>query len=126
MSRLRRRAPKVLAAMFITSGVIHLVRPQTFEAGMPRVIPQKHHTNLIYLSGLVEIICAFGLLKRTRWGGPASAALLVGVFPVHIQMAADAGTGRNPGIADKPAAAWARMPLQIPMIWAALQAKPEA
>jgi uncharacterized membrane protein len=125
MSRIRRRAPQVLAAMFLTSGVIHMVRPQTFEMGMPRVIPQKHHTNLIYLSGLVEILCAFGLLKRTRWGGPASTALLVGVFPVHIQMAMDAGTGRNPGIVDKPAAAWGRMPLQIPMIWAALQAKPE-
>ncbi|HEX3796376.1 MAG TPA: DoxX family protein [Acidimicrobiales bacterium] len=125
MSRLRRRAPKVLAAMFSGSGIIHLVRPQTFDMGMPRVIPQKHHTNLIYLSGVAEILCAIGLLKRTRWGGPASAALLVGVFPVHIQMAMDAGTGRNPGIADKPAAAWARMPLQIPMIWAALQAKPE-
>jgi uncharacterized membrane protein len=111
--------------MFIGSGLIHLVRPQSFAMGMPRVIPTRHHTNLIYLSGLAELACAVGLLKRTWWGGPASAALLVGVFPVHIQMTLDAGTGRNPGLADKPAVAWGRMPLQIPMIWAALQARPE-
>jgi uncharacterized membrane protein len=124
MSRIRRRAPQVLAAMFVGSGIIHLVRPETFASGMPRVIPDRHHKKLIYLSGVVELICAGGLLRRTSWGGPASAALLVGVFPVHLQMTLDAGTGRNPGPADKAAVAWARMPLQIPMIWAALQARP--
>jgi uncharacterized membrane protein len=111
--------------MFVSSGIIHLVRPDTFASGMPRVIPQSQHRFWIYLSGVVELICAVGLLKRTRWGAPASVGLLVGVFPVHIQMAMDAGTGRNPGPADKASVAWARMPLQIPMIWAALQAKPE-
>jgi uncharacterized membrane protein len=125
VSKIRRRAPQVLAAAFITSGIVHLVKPETFMSGMPRLIPDKHHKNLIYASGLAELACAYGLLKRTSWGANASAALLIGVFPVHIQMTLDAGTGRNPGIADKPAAAWGRMPLQIPMIWAALQAKPE-
>jgi uncharacterized membrane protein len=125
MTRIRRRAPKVLATMFITSGIIHMIRPDTFMMGMPRAIPEKHHKNLIYASGLVELACAYGLLKRTSWGAAASVATLVGVFPVHIQMTLDAGTGRNPGLADKPAVAWGRMPLQIPMIWAALQARPE-
>jgi uncharacterized membrane protein len=125
VSSLRRRAPKVLAASFITSGIIHLVKPDTFMTGMPRVIPEEHHKNLIYASGLVELACAYGLLKRTRWGSPASVALLLGVFPVHIQMTLDAGTGRNPGPLDNPTVAWARMPLQLPMIWAALQARPE-
>jgi len=111
--------------MFAGSGIIHLVRPDTFASGMPRLIPDRHHKNLIYLSGVAELICAGGLLRQTSWGGPASAALLIGVFPVHIQMTLDAGSGRNPGLADKPAVAWGRMPLQIPMIWAALQARPE-
>jgi hypothetical protein len=40
-------------------------------------------------------------------------------------MALDSGSGRNPGVADRPALAWARLPLQVPMVWAALQARPE-
>jgi uncharacterized membrane protein len=125
MSRLRLRAPKVLAAMFATSGIVHMVRPQAFSAIMPRAIPEKHHTNLIYASGLAELICAVGLVRRTRWASPASVALLAGVFPANLQMALDAGTGRHPGPADTKAVAWGRLPLQIPMVWAALQARPE-
>jgi uncharacterized membrane protein len=125
MSRLRLRAPKVLAAMFATSGIVHMVRPQAFSAIMPRAIPEKHHTNLIYASGLAELICAVGLVRRTRWASRASVALLAGVFPANLQMALDAGTGRHPGPADTKAVAWGRLPLQIPMVWAALQARPE-
>jgi len=124
MSRIRTRAPQALAAMFTTSGVVHLVRPQAFAPIMPRSIPERHHTMLIYLSGIAELICAFGLIRRTRWGAGASVAILAAVFPANVQMAVDAGTGRNPGPSDKPAVAWGRLPLQIPMVWAALQARP--
>jgi uncharacterized membrane protein len=124
VSRIRRYAPNALAAAFTTSGIIHLVRPQAFAALMPRVLPQRHHTTLIYLSGLAEMVCAFGLFRRTRWASAASVGVLAGVFPANMQMALDAGTGRNPGAADKAAVAWGRLPLQIPMFWAALQARP--
>jgi len=40
-------------------------------------------------------------------------------------MALDAGSGRNPGVADKRLVAWVRLPLQIPMVWAALQSRPQ-
>jgi uncharacterized membrane protein len=125
MSRLRQRAPKWLAAAFGTSGVVHLVRPQAFAAIMPRAIPERHHTNLIYASGVAELVCAAGLLRRTRWAAPASVAVLAGVFPANVQMALDAGSGRNPGPADNVALAWVRLPLQVAMIWAALQARPD-
>jgi uncharacterized membrane protein len=111
--------------MFAGSGLVHLVRPQSFAAIMPRAIPPRHHTNLIYLSGLAELACATGLLRRTRWAAPASVALLGAVFPANVQMALDAGSGRNPGASDRRAVAWGRLPLQIPMVWAALQARPE-
>jgi len=124
VSRLRRRAPDALAAVFATSGTVHLVRPGAFAAIMPRVVPERHHRNLILLSGLVELACAGGLLRRTRWASPASVALLAAVFPANVQMALDAGSGRSRGVADRPVVAWARLPLQIPMIWAALQARP--
>ena len=124
MVRLRHRAPLVLAAAFATSGIVHLVRPQVFASIMPRAIPDEHHTNLIYASGLVELVCAAGLLRRTRWAGAASVATLVAVFPANVQMALDAGTGRNAGPSDNRAIAWGRLPLQLLMVWAALQARP--
>jgi uncharacterized membrane protein len=91
---------------------------------MPRVIPARHHRGLIYLSGLAELICAAGLWRRTSWAAPASVAVLGAVFPANVQMALDAGSGRNPGPANKAALAWGRLPLQLPMVWAALQASP--
>ncbi|HEY1827909.1 MAG TPA: hypothetical protein VGF87_07805 [Acidimicrobiales bacterium] len=124
MSRFRPRAPKLLAAAFAGSGIVHLVRPQVFSALMPRAIPERHHTNLIYASGVAELICAAGLVRRTPWAAPASVAVLAGVFPANVQMALDAGSGRNPGPADNRAMAWGRLPLQLGMVWAALQARP--
>jgi uncharacterized membrane protein len=101
------------------------VRPQVFLPIMPRAIPETQHKNLVYLSGLAELICAVGLVRRTRWASAASVAILAAVFPANVQMALDSGSGRNPGGSDKPAVAWGRLPLQIPMVWAALQARPE-
>jgi uncharacterized membrane protein len=124
MSWLRRRAPELLAAAFTTSGIVHLVRPQVFTAIMPRAIPTRHHTNLIYASGAAELVCAAGLRRRARWAVPSSIAVLAGVFPANVQMALDAGTGRNPGPSDSRAVAWGRLPLQLAMVWAALQARP--
>jgi len=121
---LRRRAPLALAAVFTTSGIVHLVRPQAFASIMPRAIPEERHTALIYASGLVELVCAAGLVRRTRWAAAASVATLAAVFPANVQMALDAGTGRNQAPADSRAVAWGRLPLQLAMVWAALQARP--
>ena len=74
---------------------------------------------------MVELVCAAGLLRRTRWAAAASVATLVAVFPANVQMALDAGTGRNAGPSDSRAIAWGRLPLQLLMVWAALQARPE-
>jgi uncharacterized membrane protein len=122
---LRRKASLALAVAFAGSASVHLVRPQTFESTMPRAIPQEHHTNLIYASGVAELICAIGLFRRSRWAAPASVAVLAAVFPANVQMALDSGSGRNPGPADNRIVAWARLPLQAVMIWAALGARPE-
>jgi uncharacterized membrane protein len=123
--RLRRRAPLALAAAFLGSGIVHLVRPRVFASIMPRAIPESHHTELIYASGVAELVCAAGLLRRTRWAAPASIAVLAAVFPANVQMALDAGTGRNTGPSDSRAVAWGRLPLQLLLAWAALQARPD-
>ena len=80
---------------------------------MPRLIPVRHHRALIYVSGAAELICAVGLVRRTRWASPFSIAVLAAVFPANMQMALDAGSGRHPQAMDSPVVAWGRLPLQI-------------
>ena len=95
MRTVRQRASLALPLAFAGSAGVHLLRPQSFASIMPRAIPQEHHTNLIYASGVAELICAIGLFRRTRWAGPASVAVLAAVFPANVQMALDSGSGRH-------------------------------
>lgn len=108
-----------LAAAFVGSGVVHLVRPETFEPMMPRVLPA--HRALVHASGVAELVCAAGLLHpRTRpAAGWASAALLVAVYPANLKMAGDA---HRSGSTAYRVAAWARLPLQLPPLRVALRA----
>lgn len=119
--RVRALAPLAVAAAFLASGVVHLVRPATFRDLIPDALPAPDAW--IYASGVAELICGYGLLTRRRWAGPASAALLVAVLPGNVQMAIDASNGRG-ALAGHPAAAWARVPIQVPLIWAVLQRRP--
>ncbi len=123
MAPSRRTPPLLLAGVFTASGIIHFVRPQFFEAIMPRVLPGRSHRPLIYASGLAELACAFGLVRRSPWASTASVAVLVAVFPANLQMALDSGSGRHPGAMDRAAVAWGRLPLQLGMVWAARQAR---
>lgn len=109
----RERSPWVVAAAFSVSGVVHLVRPETFTGIVPSFLPAK--TALVYVSGVAEFACAAGLWRRDRWAGIASAALLIAIWPANLQMALDASDPATRAVA------WTRMPLQIPLIWCALQ-----
>ncbi|MEV7428702.1 MULTISPECIES: DoxX family protein [unclassified Nocardioides] len=110
---------KVLATGFTVSGVVHLVRPQVFEPLMPAWVPA--HRELIYASGVAELACAAGMaLPATRKvAAYASVAVLLGVFPGNVQMAQDAMRTRNTRF---KAIALGRLPMQLPMIRAALKA----
>jgi uncharacterized membrane protein len=66
MTRPRPFAPLALAGLFTASAIVHLVRPQSFEAIMPRYIPARQHRALIYGSGVLELACAFGLASIIR------------------------------------------------------------
>lgn len=109
------RGAKVVAGAFVTSGIVHLVKPEVFKPLMPDWVPA--HREVIIGSGVLELACAAGLaLPRTRrTAGLASAALLVGVYPGNVKMAVDAMQGDNVPL---KAASLARLPLQIPMILA--------
>jgi uncharacterized membrane protein len=107
-----------LAGLFAVSGAVHVVRPEVYEPLMPRWVPA--HREVILGSGLAELACAAGLVhpRTRRLAGWASAALLVGVFPGNVTMAVDSTRTRSTGF---KAAAFARLPLQVPMIRAALR-----
>jgi uncharacterized membrane protein len=115
-----------LAALFLTSGTMHLARPQVFEPLIPGALPAPRF--LVHLSGIAELLCGAGLLypHTRRAAGWASAVLLVAVYPGNVQMCvshAQRATRR------RDAASWAafaatlaRLPLQLPLIRTALRA----
>ncbi len=117
---LRRWSPFALAALFAGSGVLHLIRPEVYLPLVPRGLPDPGL--LVAVSGLAEIGCAGALVTRQPWAGPASAALLIAILPGNIQFAIDQAA--DPAADSRLVlAAWLRLPLQLPMIWAALQAR---
>lgn len=115
MSRTASARIKFLIAILAGSGVLHFARPKPYLAIVPKML--RHKRELVYLSGLVELIgAAMMATPRTRrQGGALSAALLVAVFPANVSMALRSAR-RPPWYR---AAAWARLPLQLPLVkWA--------
>ncbi|MEO5832765.1 MAG: MauE/DoxX family redox-associated membrane protein [Nakamurella sp.] len=104
-----------LAAVLAVPGVAHFTHPAPFVSIVPRSLPRPEL--LVAASGVAELACA-GLIahpRTRRIGGLGAAALFVAVFPANVSMALRSGDG--------PMAyrvmAWARLPLQIPLIgWA--------
>ena len=106
-----------LAAVMAGAGVSHFLVPKYYERIIPRGLGHEHF--LVQASGMVEIGCAALLANRrtARLGGWASVALLIAVFPANVQMAIDGGVADASFPANSAAASWARLPLQIPLIW---------
>lgn len=119
---------KVLAGAFAASSLFHLIKPEVFTPIIPAPLRGRDR-ELVIVSGLAELACAVGLaVERTRpLAGLASAALLVAVFPANVQMSLDAAASarRRPsaGRVGLLAVTLARLPLQWPMIRAALRAR---
>lgn len=108
--------PWLVAAAFTVSGVIHLAHPATFTPIVPHFLPLP--TELVYASGVAELICAVGLWRRDRWAGIAAAVLLAIIWPANLQDAITAQQGHD---LTTKVVDWIRFPLQIPFIWFALQ-----
>lgn len=115
-----------LAALFLVSGSLHLLRPQLFEPIVPRQLPARRQ--LVLASGVAELVCGAGLLHPgTRAAaGMTSACLLVAVFPANVQMSVSAGRRalrtRRPRHVAALAATLARLPLQVPLVRTAVRA----
>lgn len=108
--------PWIVAVAFSISGVVHLVHPATFTGIVPHFLPFP--TALVYASGVAELICAVGLWRRQRWAGYAATVLLLAVWPANLQDAISTQEGHD---VMAQVITWLRLPLQIPLIWFALQ-----
>lgn len=100
-----------------TMGVLHFAMPGPFDRMIPTWVPGRPRTST-YLSGVAEIIgAALVVPRRTRrLGGWWCAATIAAVYPANIQAALDGGMADLPPPLNSAAAAWARLPLQFPMI----------
>lgn len=108
------RAVAIAGVLFIAAGAVHFIRPAMYEQIVP---PQLGHAGvLVAISGIAEIAGGLGLMfpRTRRVAGFGLIALLVAIWPANIYMALEA---------DRFAAAapawllWARVPLQVVMIW---------
>ena len=118
MSRIKRALLYTMGAFYVFAGVMHFVVPDSYVSIMPSYLPW--HPELVYLSGVAEILCGVGvLIPRTRvMAAWATIALLIAIFPANINVAihdlpmGDATEGA--GMLN-----WGRLPFQLVLIaWA--------
>lgn len=126
MPALRTLAKAFSGPFMVVAGVNHFVTPRTYEKIMPDYLPA--HRELVYASGVTEIVGgALSLYPATRrWGGMVTIATLLGVTPAHIHMLRHQDRYRK----IPSAALWARLPVQVAMLYlvwlATLSAEAEA
>ncbi|OBH83380.1 MULTISPECIES: hypothetical protein [unclassified Mycobacterium] len=107
-----------VAAMLLGVGTLHFVAPKPFDTIVPAELPgsARFYT---YASGVAEIGVGAALVPRRtrRLAALAAAALFIGVFPANVNMCRLWWNKPWP----MRIAAFARLPLQIPMITTALK-----
>lgn len=116
---------RLLAALLLVSGVIHVVAPRPFDDIVPTLLPGPPRA-WTYLSAAAEFGTGLLLLRPAtrRLGGLAASVLFVAVFPANIQMAVD-WSDRS---ALARTVAYARLPLQVPLValaWQVWRRRPE-
>ncbi len=109
-----------LAAMLIGTGSLHFFVPKPFDTIVPVELPGSQRT-YTYLSGVAEVTTGALLLapRTRRLGALAAAALFIAVFPGNCNMVRLWWPKSWP----MRLVALARLPLQIPMITAALKVR---
>ncbi len=120
MSRWRAASPWLLAGLLGGAGLLHLAVPGPYDRIVPGFLPAPRAWT--YASGVVQLLCAAAVAwPRTRSRGAlATAVLFVAIFPANVQMALDADG------ALARAVAYARLPLQVPLVLWALQVRRSA
>ncbi|MBM64665.1 MAG: hypothetical protein CMH55_00340 [Myxococcales bacterium] len=108
---IRTLARFLVALFFVSVGVRHFTDAQAFVGIMPPYLPW--HLELVYISGVFEILGGIGLLipATRRQAGFGLLLLLLAVFPANIHMLVN-----EVYFADMPKERWllwARLPLQL-------------
>jgi uncharacterized membrane protein len=104
------------AVAFVGTGILHFVRAEAFISIMPPYLPA--HRELVYLSGVFEILGGIGLLIPflRRVAGWGLIALLLAVLPANVHMAMNPDDFDHLGI---PLwALYARLPVQFLLMYA--------
>lgn len=106
----------IMSGLYFLAGILHFVKPKMYKAIIPRIVPLR--MNLVYLSGLVEIVLAILLLPLvTRNFAIYSIILMLFLFlTVHIYMLSDAYETKIPRWL-----LWLRIPIQFLLMWWAYQ-----
>lgn len=75
-----------LSVILLIAGVLHFLAPDLFLVAMPPYIP--FHLEIIYLTGLVEIILSLCLVikKTRRYAGFVSSMYFFLILPAHIHV----------------------------------------
>ena len=102
------------ALLLTGAGVMHFKAPQVYDAIVPRSLPGNARTYTLVSAAELAIAAGLALPLTRRLAGLAASALYVAVFPANIKMAADYRKEGKPVGAQ--ALAYARLPLQIPLI----------
>lgn len=116
---LKRAGRWIFASIFVISGIVHFVIPDTFARIVPPMFPRPKL--LVLISGGAEILGGIGLLIPgfRRQAAFGLAILLVAVFPANIYMAV--AHLPSDGLLGNRWLQWFRLPVQFPLIWWAWQ-----
>ena len=108
----------LLAALYLTAGVFHVIATDKFQLIVPQLVPFPHE--VVIVTGLCEIAGAIALLtERLRWWAGVMLALYAFcVWPANIKQAIEGIS--VPPIPDTWLYHGPRLVLQPVLIWMAL------
>ena len=107
---------KVVIGAFLVSGTFHLIAPAQFMPLLPDWTP--YPLELVYLSGIAELLAAIGLIAKLRWAPIFTSLVLLAVWPANWLVAIEATNNAEIATA---VIAWLRLPLQLQLIYWALK-----
>ncbi len=102
-----------MAALYVVAGIYHFVNPRFYMRIMPPALPA--HKALVALSGICEIVFGFMLIPEATRHIAAwlIILLLIAIFPANIYMAIKWQRKQHKYLW----LAYARLPLQVVLIW---------
>jgi uncharacterized membrane protein len=109
---------RLFGPIFFVTGILHFLLPGVYESIVPDYLPARRA--LVYASGVAEILGGLGVMnpRTRRLASWLNVATLLGVSPVHIEMALRPENWEHKVPGGRPAL-YARLPLQgLLMAWA--------